>query len=94
MAMKTLVEDWYDAHANAEEHRLDEARLEFEVTKRIIGGCIDELGNKQASIIDVGGGPGRYGTSKRKHIKRTHLLHILSNQPSKTRTQSDTERSI
>lgn len=62
MSNKTLVEKWYDANARCEEHRLDEGRLEFEVTKRIINSCIANLGQKKANILDVGGGPGRYGT--------------------------------
>lgn len=61
MSSKTLVEKWYDANAINELHRLDDGRLEFEVTKRIIGSCIAALGQKEAKILDVGGGPGRYG---------------------------------
>lgn len=61
MEGKTLVEKWYDAHAEVEEHRLDEGRLEFEVTKRTIDSCLSTLGLHQAKILDVGGGPGRYG---------------------------------
>ncbi|EUC44490.1 hypothetical protein COCMIDRAFT_98060 [Bipolaris oryzae ATCC 44560] len=60
MTEKTLVEKWYDAHAEAEEHRLDEGRLEFEVTKRITNSCLSTLGLHRANILDVGGGPGRY----------------------------------
>lgn len=62
MATKALVEDYYDAHAEAEEARLNEARLEYEVTKRITSNCITSLGVQHARIIDIGGGPGRYGT--------------------------------
>jgi S-adenosylmethionine-dependent methyltransferase len=61
MTTKTLVEGWYDAHAESEEHRLDDGRLEFEVTKRVIGGCITQLGRGGLRILDIGGGPGRYG---------------------------------
>ncbi|XP_014553276.1 hypothetical protein COCVIDRAFT_108130 [Bipolaris victoriae FI3] len=60
MEGKTLVEKWYDAHAKAEEHRLDEGRLEFEVTKRVINSCLSTLGLRRAKILDIGGGPGRY----------------------------------
>jgi S-adenosylmethionine-dependent methyltransferase len=61
---RTLVEKWYDANARCEEHRLDEGRLEFEVTKRVISSCIAGLGQKVVKILDVGGGPGRYGTNR------------------------------
>lgn len=64
MAGKTLVEKWYDAHAKAEEHRLDEGRLEFEVTKRVINSCLSTLGLQRAKILDIGGGPGRYGLTR------------------------------
>ena len=60
-ATKTLVEKWYDAHTKREAHRLDEGRLEFEVTKRVISSCITELRQEEARILDIGGGPGRYG---------------------------------
>jgi S-adenosylmethionine-dependent methyltransferase len=61
MAGKTLVEKWYDAHAEIEEHRLDEGRLEFEVTMWIINSCLSKLRSHRANILDLGGGPGRYG---------------------------------
>jgi S-adenosylmethionine-dependent methyltransferase len=61
MTTKTLVEGWYDAHAASEEHRLDDGRLEFEVTKRVIGDCITKLGRPGLKILDIGGGPGKYG---------------------------------
>lgn len=64
MSNKTLVERWYDANARCEEHRLDEGRLEFEVTKRVIGSCIANLVQTKVKILDVGGGPGRYGTNR------------------------------
>jgi S-adenosylmethionine-dependent methyltransferase len=71
MSTKALVEDYYDAHAEAEQRRLDEARLEYEVTKRIISTCITSLGVQNANIIDIGGGPGRYGTKVHQHTTRT-----------------------
>ena len=61
MASRTLVETWYDAHAEVEEHRLDEGRLEFEVTMRVIKSCTTSLELERAKILDIGGGPGRYG---------------------------------
>jgi 2-polyprenyl-3-methyl-5-hydroxy-6-metoxy-1,4-benzoquinol methylase len=59
MASNNLVENWYDENADLEVSRLDEARLEFAVTMRVI---TQLLGSKrQAAILDVGGGGGRYG---------------------------------
>jgi S-adenosylmethionine-dependent methyltransferase len=74
MTTKTLVEGWYDAHAESEEHRLDDGRLEFEVTKRVIGGCITNLGRGGLRILDIGGGPGKYGKST-SSIKMPSLLY-------------------
>jgi S-adenosylmethionine-dependent methyltransferase len=71
MATKALVEDYYDTHASVEEARLNEARLEYEVTKRIISTCITSLGVQHANIIDIGGGPGRYGTKVHQYTTRT-----------------------
>jgi S-adenosylmethionine-dependent methyltransferase len=56
-----LVESWYDARAELEEHRLDEGRLEFEVTMRTIESLLSEPGLGQAKVLDIGGGPGKYG---------------------------------
>lgn len=72
MSNKTLVEKWYDANARCEEHRLDESCLEFEITKRVISNCIAELGQKVVKILDIGGGPGRYGT----HHASTSQIYI------------------
>ena len=72
MAARTLVETWYDAHAEAEEHRLDDGlgRLEFEVTMRVVESCIASLQLESASarILDIGGGPGRYGRQAPIHL--------------------------
>ncbi|KAM6514359.1 hypothetical protein FALCPG4_015508 [Fusarium falciforme] len=70
MASRTLVETWYDAHAEVEEHRLDEGRLEFEVTMRVIKSCTTSLELERAKVLDIGGGPGRYAIAlaKQGHI--------------------------
>jgi S-adenosylmethionine-dependent methyltransferase len=78
MTTNTLVGDWYDAHAESEEHRLDDGRLEFEVTKRVIGGCITELGRVGLKILDVGGGPGRYGKIASSRCYRGFISSILT----------------
>jgi S-adenosylmethionine-dependent methyltransferase len=61
MASKTIVEAWYDNHAELEQRRLDDGRLEFEVTMRIVNQCIAAMQLHQARVLDIGGGPGRYG---------------------------------
>jgi len=61
MTIKNIVESWYDECAAIEEHRLDECRVEFEVTLRVIKFYIQSMGLQEAKILDVGGGPGRYG---------------------------------
>lgn len=71
MAENDLVERWYDAHAEVEEHRLDEGRLEFEVTKRIINSCLSQLHLLRANILDVGGGSGRYGVHTYSELFRS-----------------------
>jgi len=58
---RTRVETWYDGHTELEEHRLDDCRLEFEVTMRVISSCIANLKLDRVEILDIGGGPGRYG---------------------------------
>lgn len=65
METTNLVEQWYDDHAEMEEHRLDEGRLEFEVTMRIIKSCLEKLEVDKLRVLDVGGGPGRYGIQPR-----------------------------
>lgn len=61
MIDQSKVEAWYDTNAELEERRLDEGRLEFDVTMRVIQSCISKLQLREARILDVGGGPGRYG---------------------------------
>ncbi|KAH7067976.1 S-adenosyl-L-methionine-dependent methyltransferase [Paraphoma chrysanthemicola] len=65
-ARSNVVETWYDAHAEAEETRLDEGRLEFEVTMRVIESCLSKLQLEKAKILDNGGGPGRYAIALAK----------------------------
>jgi S-adenosylmethionine-dependent methyltransferase len=73
MAEKTLVESWYDRNAEMEEHRLDSGRLEFEVTLRVIKSCIAELNLKRAHVLDIGGGPGRYGRTTQITCVSLHI---------------------
>ena len=52
-----VVEKFYDGKANAEWIRLERHRTEFAVTMRALA---DFLPEAPATILDVGGGPGRY----------------------------------
>ncbi len=51
------VKEFYDQNAEAEWARLDRHRTEFAVTLRALG---EFLPGPPASILDIGGGPGRY----------------------------------
>lgn len=61
MTSKTIVESWYDENAELEQRRLENGRLEFEVTMRIVNECIATMALEQARVLDIGGGPGKYG---------------------------------
>lgn len=56
--MSKLVRDYYNAHAENEQNRLDQplCRIEFASTLRLI----DKYFPKQGKVCDIGGGPGRY----------------------------------
>jgi len=51
------IEDFYDENTQYEWDRLERHRTEFALTKRVLK---DYLPPPPASILDVGGGPGRY----------------------------------
>lgn len=50
------VENYYDAEAEKEWHRLDRHKIEFDITKKYM----DEYIEPNSKILDVGGGSGRY----------------------------------
>ena len=56
--MSQFVRDYYNAHAENEQNRLDQplCRIEFASTLRLI----DKYFPKQGRVCDIGGGPGRY----------------------------------
>ena len=54
--MNNLVRNYYDNSVEIEWTRLDRHPLEFEITKR----HIEEYLKSGDSILDVGGGPGKY----------------------------------
>ena len=53
----TATERYYDENAEDEWNRLDRHRMEFAVTLKVFK---DYLPTPPASVVDVGGGPGRY----------------------------------
>lgn len=55
--MASIVEQFYDLHAQREWERMDRHRTEFAVTLRALE---ERLPQPPAAILDVGGGPGRY----------------------------------
>ncbi|KAF3038977.1 hypothetical protein E8E12_002657 [Didymella heteroderae] len=76
-----------------EEHRLDEGRLEFEVTKRVISSCIADLGHEKVKILDVGGGPGRYAIHFAKQGHQV-LLNDLSERSLSIARQNAEKKSV
>ena len=50
------IRDYYDARVAEEWRRLDESWLEFSVTRHFIGQYL----RPNATVLDIGGGPGRY----------------------------------
>ncbi len=53
----SLVEDYYDAEAHLEWQRLERHRMEFAITMRALA---EYLPRTPQTVLDVGGGPGRY----------------------------------
>jgi hypothetical protein len=51
------VENYYDQNAQVEWDRLERHRIEFQVTLRALAEFLPE---SPASLINIGGGPGRY----------------------------------
>jgi len=74
--MMRKVEDFYDGSPESEWNRLERHRTEFAVTRRALK---DYLPRPPASILDIGGGPGRYAIALSKVGYRVTLLD-LSNQ--------------
>jgi 2-polyprenyl-3-methyl-5-hydroxy-6-metoxy-1,4-benzoquinol methylase len=51
------VKSFYDSASEAEWKRLEGFRFEFEITRRVMARIV----KPGARILDIGGGPGRYG---------------------------------
>lgn len=54
--MNNPVESFYDEHVDYEWNRLERHRMEFAITKRALAEFLPPAG----SVVDIGGGPGRY----------------------------------
>ena len=69
----SATERYYDQNAEAEWSRLDRHRLEFAVTQRILK---DYLPPPPASVLDIGGGPGRYSILLAQRAYRVTLVDL------------------
>ncbi|KAK1976999.1 S-adenosyl-L-methionine-dependent methyltransferase [Colletotrichum cereale] len=90
--MRSLVETWYDSRAEVEERRLDEGRLEFEVTMRVIRSCIASLQLENVRILDIGGGPGRYAIELAKQGHAITLSDLSAKELEIARRNADKEQ--
>lgn len=71
-ASKERVRGFYDTHVEWEWGRLDRHRTEFAVTKR----ALSEFLPPSASVLDCGGGPGRYSLFLASRGHRVTLLDL------------------
>ncbi|CEL03833.1 hypothetical protein ASPCAL04973 [Aspergillus calidoustus] len=64
---------WYDQNARMEHDRLNNCRLEFSISWRVVTQCLSQLEtNDPLEILDLGGGTGRYA------LKLTQLGHSVT----------------
>lgn len=75
LLMSSIVEGFYDSNAEREWARLDAHRTEFAVTMRALS---DYLPTPPATILDVGGGPGRYSIALAQSGYDVTLLDLSS----------------
>jgi S-adenosylmethionine-dependent methyltransferase len=70
--MSQFVKDYYNAHAENEQNRLDQplCRIEFVSTLRLI----DKYFPKQGKVCDIGGGTGRYTIEL---LRKGYLVTLL-----------------
>jgi ubiquinone/menaquinone biosynthesis C-methylase UbiE len=71
----SVVEHYYDIKAAEEWERLEEHRTEFAVTMRALN---EYLPAPPASILDVGGGPGRYAIALAQQGYHVTLVDLSS----------------
>ncbi|HMN60522.1 MAG TPA: class I SAM-dependent methyltransferase [Anaerolinea sp.] len=67
------IESYYDANAQDEWERFERHRMEFAITKRVLG---QRLPPSPARILDCGGGPGRYAIHLAKQGYAVTLLDL------------------
>lgn len=71
--MNNRVEKYYDQNVKTEWSRLERHRTEFAVTMRIFQ---DYLPEPPATVLDVGGGPGRYAIALAQQEYRVTLVDL------------------
>lgn len=70
------IESFYNSHAEYEWNRLERHRTEFAVTMRVLE---EHLPKPPVSVLDVGGGPGRYSIALAGRGHRVTLLDLSAN---------------
>jgi ubiquinone/menaquinone biosynthesis C-methylase UbiE len=81
----THVEKFYDENAQREWERLDRHRTEFAVTLRALA---DYLPQPPASILDIGGGPGRYAIALTQQGYQVTLFDLSQGNLALARTKA------
>ncbi|MBN1878218.1 MAG: hypothetical protein JXA33_28625 [Anaerolineae bacterium] len=72
------AEPFYDEFAPKEWERLEQYRTEFAVSLKVIN---EFLPKSPCSVLDVGGGPGRYAIELARQGYSVTLLDILGQEP-------------
>jgi len=76
--MSKIVEEYYNGAVEVEWGRLERHVIEYEMTKR----HIDQFLQPQSTILDVGGGPGRYSFH---YAQRGHRVTLFDLSPENIR---------
>jgi len=80
------VQQFYDKGPEYEWNRLERHRMEFAVTMRALA---DYLPTPPATVLDIGGGPGRYSITLAQQGYRTTLLDLTPNLLSLARVKAE-----
>ncbi len=86
MSEANIVQQFYDADPAKEWDRLVRHRMEFEVTMRALTEWLPEA---PATILDIGGGPGRYSIELAKRGYDVTLLDLSQGNLSFAKTKAD-----